>query len=192
MIVLGCDPGKAGGLVVLDEAGQIVEAVAMPVLKAAKGRAEYDLVAIRRFLTRVALDTATFELTAAKGGEMVQRLSPVVLHVTCERAQPLPPSMPGGGVAQFHRGVSRGLWEGMLAGLGIPYELVSPRSWQSAMLRDVQGSDTKQRALIAAQRLFPGHDFRATERSRKAHDGIVDAALIAEYGRRRLRAVDAA
>lgn len=160
--VLGCDPGKAGGLVVLNDVGAITETLPMPVLKAAKGRAEYDLVAIRRFLTRVSL------------------------HVVVERAQPLPPSMPGGGNAQFQRGVSRGLWEGLLAGLGIPYELVAPRSWQSVMLRDVSGSDTKQRALIAAQRLFPGFDFRASERSRKAHDGIVDAALIAEYGRRRL------
>ena len=192
--VMGVDPGKAGGLVVLNDVGAIMETLPMPVLKAAKGRAEYDLVEIRRFVTRVALDTASFDFdpTADAVAVSVQRLSPVSLHVVVERAQPLPPTMPGGGNAQFQRGVSRGLWEGLLAGLGIPYELVAPRSWQSVMLRDVSGSDTKQRALIAAQRLFPGFDFRASERSRKAHDGIVDAALIAEYGRRRQRARDAA
>lgn len=180
MIVLGVDPGKSGGLVVLSESGAVLDARAMPVLTSGKGRAEYDLDTITRFLRTQALDSVQTETFP----DAIRSC----LRVVVERAQPLPPTLKVGGNAQFHRGVSRGLWEGMLAGLGIPYELISPRSWQSAMLRDVQGSDTKQRALIAAQRLFPGQDWRASERARKAHDGMVDAALIAEYGRRRLRA----
>jgi len=182
MLAAGVDPGKAGGIVVLDDVGRIVSAQPMLVItaKAGKGRAEYDLEGIRRMLM------ARPRLRGRC------RWSPRTLLVIVERAQPLPPSMPGGGVAQFHRGVSRGMWEGMLAGLGISYELVAPQSWQRSMLAGTSGADTKQRALVAAQRLWPGQDWRANERCRKPHAGIVDAALIAEFGRRRRAGVDAA
>jgi hypothetical protein len=46
--------------------------------------------------------------------------------------------------------------------------------------------DTKAAALAAAAKLWPGRDFIATDRSSKAHDGLVDAALIAEWLRRKL------
>jgi hypothetical protein len=45
--------------------------------------------------------------------------------------------------------------------------------------------DTKATSLKAATRLFPGEDMRRTEKSKIAHDGIVDALLICEYGRRK-------
>jgi hypothetical protein len=40
----------------------------------------------------------------------------------------------------------------------------------------------KKRSAVAAQRLYPTFDFRATARSVKAHDGIIDASLIAAWG----------
>jgi len=43
------------------------------------------------------------------------------------------------------------------------------------------GKTTKQQALPIAQALFPGADFRKSDKSHIAHDGIVDAALIAYY-----------
>ena len=48
--------------------------------------------------------------------------------------------------------------------------------------------DTKVMSLIAATRLFPGDSFlpTTTVKPNKPHDGIVDALLIAEYGRRLL------
>jgi hypothetical protein len=52
------------------------------------------------------------------------------------------------------------------------------------MLEGTQGDDTKQRSIIAAKRLFPEVSLRRTERSRKDDDGISDAILLAEYGRR--------
>ncbi|WP_312697007.1 hypothetical protein [Sphingobacterium mizutaii] len=44
--------------------------------------------------------------------------------------------------------------------------------------------DTKATSLNAAVRLFPGHDFRKSSRAKIAHSGLIDACLIAEYGRR--------
>jgi Holliday junction resolvasome RuvABC endonuclease subunit len=43
------------------------------------------------------------------------------------------------------------------------------------------GKTTKQQALEIAQAKYPSADFRKSGRAHKAHDGIVDAALIAFY-----------
>jgi Holliday junction resolvasome RuvABC endonuclease subunit len=40
---------------------------------------------------------------------------------------------------------------------------------------------TKEQAFHVAQRLYPNADFRKSERSRRVHDGMVDATLIADY-----------
>jgi hypothetical protein len=42
--------------------------------------------------------------------------------------------------------------------------------------------DCKKMSELAAKRLFPNVDLRATERCKISHDGIVDALLIAYYG----------
>ena len=69
------------------------------------------------------------------------------------------------------------------------YELVQPKKWQSRVwieediaLKENGRKETKLTSANAAKRLFPGYDFRKSERARKPHDGLVDAALIALYG----------
>jgi hypothetical protein len=87
------------------------------------------------------------------------------------------------GLAQFHRGVQWGFaW--MLQAFQFPHELVHPRRWQSLMHAGTPGQNTKQRSILAAQRLFPDVELRRTQRSRKADDGFAEALLLAEFGRR--------
>ena len=175
MIYLGVDPGKAGGIAALDEDGVLLETYVMPVITAAKGRDVYDTEGMRRVV-----------LEASCLGDYAQAARPGIdrrVFATVEKGQPMPKGM-GGAYAQFHRGTSPALWEGLLVGMQVPRSFEPAQTWQRSMLAGIEG-DTKQRALIAAQRLWPGQDWRASERSRKPHDGIVDAALIAEYGRRR-------
>jgi len=64
------------------------------------------------------------------------------------------------------------------------YETVHPRTWQAEMFQGVEGDNSKEKALTVAKRLWADVDFRASSRCKKAHDGVVDAALIAEYYRR--------
>ncbi len=123
-------------------------------------RDEYDLVGIRKWLKGFHGD----------------------LFVTVEKSQPLPPKF-GGGFANYQRGCSTG-WAWMLTALEISYQLVAPRTWQKVMHAGTSGTDTKQRSIIAAQRLFPRVDLRRSEKSRKLDDGLADALLLAEYGRR--------
>ena len=65
----------------------------------------------------------------------------------------------------------------------MPIEVVSPTSWTKEMLRGVPG-DGKGRNILAAKRLFPDVDLRKSDRARVDHDGICDALLICEFGRR--------
>ena len=85
-----------------------------------------------------------------------------------------------GVVAMFSFGTGWGLVRGICAGLGLSYELVRPQEWQGEILKgQPQGSE-----YLVASRLWPDVDWRGSERAKKPHDGLVDAALIAEYGRR--------
>lgn len=154
--IIGVDPGKGGAIVVHGQ--DLLELHPMPVITS-KTRAQYDLRAIHN--------------TLARGCD----------HCFIEKQQPLPPRM-GGGSANFFRGYSLALFEGMLVALNVPYTVVAPSRWQKVMLADVIGDDTKQRAILACDRLFPEVDLRRSSRARKPDQGLVDALLIAEYGRR--------
>lgn len=56
--------------------------------------------------------------------------------------------------------------------------------WHPIILGKVPRGETKDFALAKARELWPDETWTATERSSKPHDGLIDAALIAEYGRR--------
>jgi len=62
---------------------------------------------------------------------------------------------------------------------------IAPQTWQKEMLGSCPKGETKKFALAVATRLWPSETWLATSRSSKPHEGLVDAALIAEYGRRK-------
>ena len=70
----------------------------------------------------------------------------------------------------------------------IQFKCVRAITWQRQFWDKPKGMkgrfDTKLAALNAAKNLWPTQDWRRTARSKKPFDGFVDAALIAEYGRR--------
>ena len=82
----------------------------------------------------------------------------------------------------------KGVKHGMIVSLGMPYELIAPKTWQKETQKGVPNlkksngkNDTKGMALLAAKRIFPQEKFLATARSTTPHDGLVDAALMAYY-----------
>jgi len=101
-----------------------------------------------------------------------------ILRAYVEKSQ----AMPGQGVvSMFTYGVGFGRILGSLDGL-ISYDLVSPQTWQRRILSRYDGKDTKKCALIKVNQLYPDKSF-ILPGCRKPHDGIIDAVLIAEYGR---------
>ena len=67
---------------------------------------------------------------------------------------------------------------------GISFHTTSSRVWQSYYWTKRDDKTTKEKALEVAHDLWPDETFLhpGKPRSRKAHDGLVDAALIAIYG----------
>mgnify|MGYP000107824720 CR=1 FL=1 len=95
----------------------------------------------------------------------------------------------------FSFGFIAGITEGIVSVLNIPYVKVQAKIWQKQAFLGIKeirkpskidkngkerkgGLETKQMALLAAKRLYPNTELRATQKSKKEHEGIVDALLI--------------
>lgn len=95
-------------------------------------------------------------------------------HVYIEKAQAMPKQ---GCVSMFRYGEGFGIIKGILAGLGIPYTLVTPQEWKKEMMSGM--SKEKGASILRVNQLFPEIDIG----NRKKDHGKADAILIAEYGR---------
>lgn len=90
-------------------------------------------------------------------------------------------AMPKQGVSStFNFGMNFGFIQGVLKAYGIPYELVTPQKWK----KEFSCTSDKNTSIEVCKRLFPNVNLKATERCKKDHDGMAEALLIAEYGRR--------
>ena len=63
---------------------------------------------------------------------------------------------------------------------GWAWEAITPRRWQKVMLGK-SFDNTKDAALDAARKVWPDEMWQKNARCKVAHDGMVDAALIAIY-----------
>ena len=96
--------------------------------------------------------------------------------------------------SNFQFGRSLGIIEGLVSARRLQWIKVAPKEWQKVSWQgipivrkpsDRPGKDgpidTKAVSLLASKRLFPNESFIPTPRSKKPHDGLIDAALIAYY-----------
>ena len=157
MNFIGIDPGLQGGIATIHKSGEITT-LAMPTLKIGK----------KRILDN-ALLAGTFSL-------------PNIFYAILEQQQPMPKQ---GVTSMFSIGYGFGALKQCLVDFNIPHEVVRAQTWQKEF--DISGrkGNTKAQALQICQNLFPNLNLLATERSKKPHEGIVDAMLIAEFARRR-------
>lgn len=161
MLFVGIDPGLDGALVVLDAGGMIVQQEVLPVIPAGRGRRTYDVPGLVSMLK-----------TLAETGD---------LCVTLEQAL----IFRGQGLASTAAGIGgQRLIEGILAALQIRFQVVHPKTWQRGILTGCAAKDSKAAAQIVAGRLWPHNSWLKSEACRTPHVGLIDAALLAEYGRR--------
>lgn len=160
MPTVGIDPGRDGALAVVADDGKILWCQAFPL--------------VENTLEPGPLFEMFQEIEESWDG----------IYAFVEKAT----AMKGQGVSStFKFGTNYGFARMAVAALGWKYELVHSSRWTKVMHAGVDSKlDSKKKSGIAVQRLFPKDNFLATERSRKPHKGIVDAVLIAEYGRRKL------
>lgn len=98
---------------------------------------------------------------------------------TCiiEHAQAMPKQ---GGVSMFNYGQHYGELIGIMTALGIKIIEVRAAVWKKAMGL----TKDKDASIALCERLFPSVDLLPSDRSRKPSDGMAEALLLAEYGRR--------
>ena len=160
MRIIGIDPGKTGYIVEIDNMKYANEYI-IPTLSASKKTAKRDYNVS---------DLWSVIKVACEG----------VSLVVIEKQQARP--APEGRGSIFSTGRGFGLVEGMVAAMGVPYIMPHPKTWQKVMLRDIPGTNTKSRSIIAASRLFPNVSLKRTERCRKPDHNKADAILLAVYG----------
>jgi len=157
-VILGCDPGVHGGLVVIhvaDDIATLIAAVDIPTVGTGAGE-RVDVLAVRDWIVRHK-PTAAF----------------------IERSQAMPRQ---GSSSGFKYGRATGSLEAAVILCEVPIEIVDPAKWKRFFR--LPGKD-KERARQRALELFPAaHAMLA----RKKDHGRADAALIALYGARKAEA----
>lgn len=161
MIILGVDPGLSGAIVAIWENGKIHSKLPFPTVPESRGRRVINLVQVSAYL----------------------RTLPKIKMAFIEKVH----SMPKQGVSGvFSFGRSYGQLEGVITSLNIPLERVTPQAWTKEMHKKVNPKlETKKRSFLVASRLYPNETFIAP-RARTPHSGLIDACLIALWGRKKL------
>lgn len=157
-MIVGIDNGVSGGLVAIGPLGHIIAKIVMPIQRARKGN-EIDVRAVYQWMVSI---QARADITA------------VIIEE------------PGGSKSAKAACSMAGSFHALRAVCEIRsyrWHRVTPREWQKVMLPGCAGGDTKPRALAKARQLWPDEDWRASDRCKIAHDGLIDAALIAEFAR---------
>lgn len=163
---IGIDPGLDGGIVELR--GSQLDKSIMPTISPGKGR-KIDLADLKLM--------ATFWKVAIDHDREV--------HAILENPGGHAPSAAGLRSMTYSFAVA----EMLLVAFAIPYTIVRAQTWQREFWKRPQLAkgvkfDNKGAALAAARRIWPAEDWTKSERATKPHDGMVDAALLAEWGRR--------
>ena len=172
MLFVGVDPGVTGAVAII--AGTHVQVFDTPTAELKAGRRK-KTVFVPREMARTLKDKILNLLGPGPGLS-----SPLETETFCvlEKVH----SMPGQGVSSsFSFGEGYGMWQGILATLGIPYELVTPQAWKKEMMAGM-GIKEKGASRVRALELFPQ---MTNILSRVKDHGRADAILIAAYGRRR-------
>lgn len=156
MIYIGIDPGKNGGIAVIGYENKLEQ-----------NKRKIDVYVYQDdILIKLVKDFAYFRNVLKE--ESICYLEQV--H-----------AMPKQGVSStFNFGMNFGFIQGVLKAYGIPYELVTPQKWK----KEFSCTSDKNTSIEVCKRLFPNVNLKATDRCKKDHDGMAEALLIAEYGRR--------
>lgn len=162
-IRIGIDNGANGAIIAIDQSHKVLLALPMPVIDVGVMRKG------KRGKKRV-LDMVEVVTHLRKLKELDDNIFAVQEH-----AQVFPGE---GRSTAFTAGRGYGAMEMALVALQIPYEIVRARAWQTAVLKGVEGVDTKARSVLKCRRVFPDIDLTPGRR-RKPMDGLADGAMMA-------------
>jgi len=159
-LYIGIDNGISGGLVALsDHPGPPIAMLPMPSVRW-RSRNEVDMRQVHLWFSEVCngnLSNAVYIIEEPNNSRNASTAYSVA--------------------SSFHS--FRGFFEAKL----LPFERITPQKWQRAMLGKVPAGESKLAALAKARSIWPGEKWLASPRSKVPNSGLIDAALIGEYGR---------
>lgn len=153
-VVVGIDNGLDGGLCAVSGHGLVIAYCAMPTYLR-KGKREIDVKAAYQWIAN--------------------------LHSPCVLVIEEPLKHARSSQAMRSMAMSFGKLLAMAEMKDLPTDCVDVHEWQKKLLGRVPKGKTKKVAFELAHRLHPDEKWLATERSKVAHDGIIDAFLIARH-----------
>lgn len=161
MLIIGIDNGLNGGIAVLDEDGVIQHLVCMPTSKI-DGRNQVSLSLIQAKMLVHESESIVYIEKPVGSKSLRAAISMADSFARVETVM-------------------------AIATQDLPVRLAA-RTWQKALLKGYKG-DTKEKAWACFKDLFRGCEDMVMvtskgNKSKNPHDGLVDAILIAEYGRR--------
>ena len=165
MKYVGIDVGLSGGIAEIDEHMNCV-LWDMPVylVKQGSSKKELDEHELIRIFNNI---------------KIINREDDEKIFIGVEKQQ----AFTGQGVtSMFKLGYQYGFIVGTLRMLGLPFEIIAPKTWQKEL--GIVGENTKSAAYAKASALFPNATLK-TERG-KIKDGLADALCIAEFTRRKM------
>jgi len=167
---IGIDNGLFGAVVVIDDSFSLVDWWDTPLINLGKKGKDKN------------------EFAPAAMGDIIRG----IIHKYCpnindnrhvfayiEQAHAMPEQ---GLTSTFKTGRGYGLWEGILVGSGISYDVVHAKTWTKVMLHDMPLGEPKGRSMAKCQRLYPRLPLIKPHGRKLSMDGRSDAALIATYG----------
>ena len=165
-VIVGVDNGLNGGLVAISRyTGGIIAKTVMPTFDRGKKK-EVDIYKVYQWI--LSLDSYRFifaveePLHHAKSSQAVRSM-----------------------------GISFGKLLGLAESREWNLRRVKVHNWQNSMLGHLRAPyDTKKAALLVAKDLAPDECWLKNKRCSKAHDGMVDAFLIAQYIRKGYKILD--
>jgi len=155
--VLGIDPGKDGGAVIL------------------RGREVLASVRVASLIGSAKWHTGGGDAVAdwLRAAHAENRIDLAVLELFAGRP------MEGRGSAMT-TGVGWGIWYGALRGLGIAVLTPTSATWTKALFVGIQG-EGKERSVAYCRRFLPDLDL-VPKGCRKPQDGLADAGCLAAWG----------
>ena len=157
MRFVGIDPGKSGALAMIDDNREI------RVVR------NFDLDGYGQDLRAHILFDAVFHQDSFKYKILIESVH----------------AMPGQGVtSMFHFGENFGQICGLLKGMNLEFDVVTPMQWKKSM----GVTADKQSSINKALELFEDPPLLRTSRSRVPDNNRAEALLIAEYAREHFKA----
>lgn len=174
MDFIGIDPGLHGGIATISQEG-IITAISIPAVtiqKNGKTRTIYNHTEL---------------------GNIFRKIGKHVCFAVLEEQQPRPlyykdkqgKVKKQGATSLYTTGCGFCLLKQALVDFEISHEIISPKDWQRDFGITGKKGNTKTQSIEICKRLFPNLSLLPTPKSRKDSDGLADAALIAEFARRR-------